>query len=94
MKPPRPKPHLIISEEPLIEGRDYAPVCSTKKKPVTVTKVAWTFEGEFPQGAFRVNDIAFIEFMRCCSKCKTSAIPKGRYIYGAISGQEAKQEGQ
>lgn len=90
MKPPRPKPHLIISEEPLIEGRDYAPVCSTKKKPVAVLKAAWMFEGELPQGSFRLDSIAL---MICCGKCKTSVLPKGRYIYGAVSGQEAKQEG-
>lgn len=92
MKPPRPRPHLVIADEPLTEGKDYAPICSTEKKPVMVRKAKWLFEAELPQGSFHL-DAETMANICCCRKCKTSAIPKGRYIYGAMSGEESKQEG-
>lgn len=93
MKPPRPKPHLIISELPLQSGIDHEAYCSTEKKPVIIVRARWIWTGE---DVATVEDF-FGKLGQLCRACREAylinppAAETRVNLYGAISGIE--QEG-
>ena len=81
------KAHLVVSQEPLIEGEgeDQVARCG-----VIVPKAH--FEFWFDSGSPAAAEIMLsLSSISTCSKClQIGADNKGKYWYGAVPGQEAR----
>lgn len=91
MKQPRPKPHLIISEEPLKSGVTQIALCGAE-----IPNAEWAFMWDQETGqtiSGRKSESFCYNQLIVCRKCQNLDNESKRYLYGAISGQEAKQEG-
>jgi hypothetical protein len=78
------KAHLKDSEDPLIEGQDYTAVCGKM-----VHKAAFTFV--FTQGELSHISLSTIMFCKDCIKTPPLGPLSGRYLYGMVDGETAKQ---
>ena len=74
------KAHILISAEPLVQGRTYQAQCGAEVKR---SYFVFTFDEEFGQS------VTF-NAMLCCAKCLSSQMGAGRYIYGLVEDQEMR----
>lgn len=70
--------HVVLSETPLVQGRDYTALCGA-----VVVKAEFGFMGDMEMSAVKVL------FKQGCETCVSlvNSVKGLRYIYGAIDGQ-------
>lgn len=77
--------HLIDSEVPLIEGRDYRALCGAQ-----MTRTVFV---HYFNTIMCTEFLAALSAINTCSKCYRCQIEK-RYVYGAISRELLTEERQ
>lgn len=78
MKPPRPKPHIVVSDEPLRSGHDQQALCKQ-----TVHRAAFLNEW------LGTEWIPVLDLRGFCGKCIELCPHPGshRYTYGILDGE-------